>query len=234
MGPRYFVLGGIIIPEGVWHSLRDGLLGLKVRLKIRGEIKWRYFSAANDDAQNPMRALDQVTRDTIRSEIYALIRKHPGAICIATVVSHEAAYEMPSINDQADIYHLAFKGLTERFQYYLQDISMSSGAKQHGMVVADQRSSGDDKLLRQTHEKFLYSTGKNISRYENFVEGLFVQPSHLSIGIQLSDLVAGAVWRKFERGDDTYFAQIESSFRRSPSGQIAGYGLIKQPKTGWK
>jgi hypothetical protein len=51
--PRYFVVGGIIIPENVWHRIRDAMLGLKTRLRIRGELKWRYFSPNNDDPKNP-------------------------------------------------------------------------------------------------------------------------------------------------------------------------------------
>jgi hypothetical protein len=41
------------------------MLGLKVRRQIRGELKWRYFAPANNDARNPMRNLDQATRDAI-------------------------------------------------------------------------------------------------------------------------------------------------------------------------
>ncbi len=38
-GAQYFVVGGLIVPEGKWHTLRDGLLGLKIRHKVRGELK---------------------------------------------------------------------------------------------------------------------------------------------------------------------------------------------------
>jgi hypothetical protein len=60
--PRYFVVGGIIVPENVWHRIRDAMLGLKIRRRIRGEFKWRYFSPDNDDQKNPMRKLDQTRR----------------------------------------------------------------------------------------------------------------------------------------------------------------------------
>jgi len=59
INPRYFVVGAIIIPENLWHRLKDALFGMKVRLKIRGELKWRYFAPGNDDARNPMRLLAQ-------------------------------------------------------------------------------------------------------------------------------------------------------------------------------
>lgn len=232
--PRYFVAGGVMIPIGVWQSLRDGLYGLKIRRGLRGELKWRYFAAANDDARNPMRDLDADTRNEIRSELYALICKHRAVRAIACVVSAEAAYEMASVNEPADIYHLAYKGVTERFQYHLQDISQEVGAKQYGVVVADHRGRDDDMILRQVHQKLLHSEGKFISAYDNFVEGLFLTPSHFSVGIQLADLVAGAVWRRFERGDNRCYDELEPSLRRSRSGRVDGFGIVRSPKAGWR
>lgn len=41
---KYFVIGGIIIPEAKWRKLSDLLQGLKIRRKLRGELKWRYFA----------------------------------------------------------------------------------------------------------------------------------------------------------------------------------------------
>src|ERR1035437_130759 len=70
---KYFVVGGIVIPDGVWGMVRDSLQGMKVRRRISGELKWRYFASANDDPQNPMREMDQVQRNEIRAEIYQII-----------------------------------------------------------------------------------------------------------------------------------------------------------------
>jgi hypothetical protein len=55
----------------------------------------------------------------------------------------------------------------------------------------------------------------------------------MSIGIQLADLIAGAVWRKFERGDDRWYAMVEKTLRTDPAGQVAGYGIVKVPTKGW-
>ncbi len=110
--PRYFVAGGIMVPIAAWQSLRDGLHGLKIRLRLRGELKWRYFAPSNDDLRNPMRHLDADERNSIRSELYALICKHRAVKTVACVVSAAAAYQMVSVNEPADIYHLAYKGIT--------------------------------------------------------------------------------------------------------------------------
>ncbi len=230
---KYFVIGGIIIPESVWHRLRDAILGMKIRRKIRGELKWRFFSPNNDSADNPMKALSQDERDQIRTEIYGMITKEATIKALAAVCSIEAAYKMPSVTDQQGIYNLSYKTLTERFQYYLQDESRKSGAVTRGLIVCDHRGKGDDKRLRAHHQMLVHSTAAFTSRYENLVESVLLQPSNLSIGIQFADMVAGAVWRKCERADDRWYMMIRESLRRGPQGQVEGYGIIKVPKANW-
>lgn len=232
--PSKFVVAGIIIPESIWHSIRDGLHGLKVRHGVRGEIKWRYFAPSNDDKQNPMRALSHDSRNAVRTDIYKLIASNRSVKTLAVVVSSKAAYAMHSVNCQNDIYALAYKAVTERFQYYLQDVGKQTARKEFGLIVSDHRSSSDDNALRGQHQKLVYSTGKNISNYKNIVESLFLCPSHLSIGVQLADLVAGAVWRKYERDDDVWFNHVAPTLRTNSDGKVDGFGLVKMPTKGWE
>jgi hypothetical protein len=231
--PRYFVVGGIAIPETAWHRIRDAMLGLKVRRKIRGELKWRYFAPTNNDARNPMRNLDQAARDAIRVELYQLICSESSVRTMASICSAKAAYQMPSVTAQDDIYHLTYKTISERFQYYLQDLSSLVGRKEFGIIVGDHRTSRDDTRLRRYHQMLLHSSVEFTSKYPNLIESLFLEPSNLSIGIQLADMVAGAAWRKFERNDDRWYSALEPSLRRSKSGRLDGYGIVKVPKRGW-
>jgi hypothetical protein len=69
-----------------------------------------------------------------------------------------------------------------------------------------------------------------ISSYGNMVEGLFIAPSHLSVGIQFADMVAGAVFRAYKANDTRFADQIQESFRTSPAGVMEGFGLVKFPK----
>lgn len=233
--PKYFVVGAIIIPEAVWSRMRDALLGLKVRKGIRGEFKWRYFSPDNDQPSNPMRKLSQDERDEIRTEIYRVITNEKSVRTIASVCSISAAYEIRSVSTPDDIYHLTYKTISERFQYFLQDVQRETGGPpEYGIAVCDHRGSRDDEKLARHHEMLVNSTASNTSKYPNLVESLFFQRSHYSVGIQLADLVAGAVWRKFERNDDRWFNLLEPSFRRSKNGTLDGFGIIKCPKMGWR
>ena len=230
--PRYFVLGGAIIHEAAWHRIRDALLGLKAQYKIRGELKWRYFAQANTDERNPMRRLLSDERDKIRHQMYEIM-KNTGVTTIAAICSAKAAYAMPSTTTMDDIYHLTYKALSERFQYYLQDLGKTETGWAYGVMVADHRGAADDLRLRRHHEMLVHSGAEFTSNYNNIIESVFMQPSNLSVGVQLADMVAGAVWRKFEKNDSKWFDIMEPTLRRSKHGGTAGFGIVKVPTAGW-
>lgn len=145
----------------------------------------------------------------------------------------EEAYKLQYINSADDLYWYSYKQLTERFQYYLQDLERTVGQKIYGIIVLDNRGSKDDQLLRELHHKLLTEQKSVTSKYGNLIEGLFIAPSHLSVGIQLADMVAGAVFRAKKANDWRFFKQIEASFRVSPTGKLDGYGVVKFPKGSW-
>jgi len=227
--PKTFVIAGVIIPEATWHTVREKLVGLKVSKQYHGEVKWRYFAPNNEDDENPMKTWGQSARDEFRISVFKIISDQKSIKLLASVCHCKSAYVLASINNQDDIYFRTYKPITERFQYFLQDISKSTGSPHSGIIVADHRGSKDDAKMRQQHERLVRESGKNTSTYKNFVEGLFFAPSHMSVGIQLADMVAGATWRAFERGDNRFFDQIRNSFRAKPTGEIEGYGLVKFP-----
>lgn len=50
---KTFVLGGIIIPTGIWHQLNSDFKNILQIHKLSGEMKWRFFSPHNNDPDNP-------------------------------------------------------------------------------------------------------------------------------------------------------------------------------------
>ena len=227
--PKYFVIAGVIIPEDTWHPVREKLVGLKAAERYRGEVKWRFFAPNNTDDDNPMRDWDQPRRNTFRDQVFRIISDQRSIKLLACVCSCADAYKIPSINTQDDLYFRTYKPITERFQYFLQDISREVGSKISGLIVADHRGSHDDSKMRLQHERLVREVNKYTSTYTHFVEGLFFAPSHMSVGVQLADMVAGATWRKYERDDSAFFNQIRKSFRCKPNGDINGYGLVRFP-----
>lgn len=228
--PRHFVLGGVVIPEDVWHKVSHDLNVLKAQHNITGEIKWRYFSPHNHKTDNSLAHLPPKEREALRSSLYAIISKYKSIRILSVVVHVQTAYTLPYIRNADDLYWYAYKQLTERFQYYLQDLQRTVGQSINGIIVCDHRAPRDDERLRHLHQQLLSSDKDNTARYTNLIEGVFIAPSHYSVGIQFADVVAGAVFRKFENDDGRFFNLILKSFRMSPTGKIEGYGLVQFPK----
>ena len=231
---KYFVVGGLVIPDGVWGKVRDSLLGMKLRKGVVGELKWRYFAPANNDAANPMLGMDQKGRNEIRVEMYQIICGSKAIKAIACVACMEACYQKAHVNNCDDLYHYTYKPVSERFQYHLQDITRTVGRQEMGMIVADHRGAQPDARFRLAPEHLLRPRSALTSDYKNFVESLFFLPSDTSVGIQLADMVAGAVWRKYEKNDDYWYQRLEPALRKSPAGEVQGYGIIRHPKQGWR
>ena len=181
-----------------------------------------------------MAAMTQEQKNEIREELYQIICSVKSIKSLACVTCIEAAYQMPSCCSRDDLYHYTYKPLSERFQYYLQDLSRLVGRMECGIVVADHRGAKDDERFRVAHEQLLKKVTVWTSQYPNMVESLFFQPSNLSVGVQLADMVAGAVWRKYEKGDDRWYKALEPSLRKAPNGSVDGYGIVKFPTRTWK
>jgi hypothetical protein len=202
---NHFTLGGIVIPADLWHQVDKELASLKTEFKITGEIKWRYFAPGTQ--LNSLSHLNADQKESLREEIYNLIAKFKSIRLICAVVDIKSAYKYEYVNCENDLYWYAYKQITERFQYYLQDLSHNIGSKINGIIICDHRQPKDDHQLRLLHQKLL--TGSKT--HQNLIEGVFLAPSHLSVGIQLADMVAGAVYRKFSRQDNRFFDLIKNS-----------------------
>ncbi len=227
---KHFVMGGVVIPTGIWHSVKKDLDAIKSKYEINGEIKWRFFSPHNADESNTMRHLDWSTKNLVRDETMSIITKYKSLRIIASYSVVEEAYQKDYIEDEHQLHWLCHKALVERFQYYLQDKSRDVGQTINGLVVCDHRERSQDMRLRSLHSDMVNQDSFNVSEYKNLIETVFFVPSELSIGLQLADLVAGSVFRKLEKNDDRFFTRIEGSIRRSPTGHLKGYGLVKVPK----
>jgi hypothetical protein len=232
----YFVIGGVIMHESQWHGVATEVRQLCERphYGITGEIKWRYFGSHNTAPDNPVRHLDQEAKDAFRREYFNIILKRKSIKIIACVASVAAAYEIAAVTDAEHLYTFTYKPVSERFQYHLQDLTRSVGDSQLGLVVADHRGRKQDDNFRLDHIDMVEGENAFVSNYKNFVECIFLTPSHMSIGVQMADMVAGAIGRHFNQGDSTFFDVIRPSFRAKPNGDIDGYGLVKFPKYGWR
>ena len=226
---KYFVIGGVIIPEIHWHDLYSKLREIKRQYGITSEIKWRYFAPNNTSDENGMKHLSYEQKNEIRNKLYNIISSYKSIKVIASVTNIEEAYKLPHVATKDDLYWYGYKPILERFQYYLQDISRESGVEINGLVIIDNRLSCDDDRLRNLHHRVMVVDKANYSKFNNLIEGLFIAPSHLSVGVQFADIVAGAIFRKWEKDDSQYYDRRKNSIRNK-NGKITGYGIVSIPQ----
>jgi len=219
----YFTLGAVIIRDADWLDIANAVRGYSTRNRLRGELKWRYFSPHNSSAENPMLGRSAEERKALSLELAYIIRKQPVTI-IACVTDVQAAFEYASVNNQQELYHFAYKPLSERFQYFLQD------HKSLGITIADHRGRDNDRLFRAHHENLTGKSGKTVSGYDRFLEGLFLQDSCHSIGVQLADFVAGAIHRAYSTKDGQLATIMKARVRCKPDGTISGHGIVHHPR----
>lgn len=230
----YFVIAAVIINTAQWKAVAQEFEALNKKFGVHGEIKWRFFGPHNSSADNGLRNLSQDQRDLLRQGIFKIISLRKSIKVLYAVCRIDRAYEKQRINDQDDLYFQTYKPVSERFQYFLQDSSREIGATQNGIMVADHQGRKQDDTMRDKHQWMVGADDFFTSNFENYVETIFLTPSHHSVGIQLADMVAGAVSRKYNSGEDTFYRQFEGSLRASGGGKVDGFGRVKIPKDTWE
>ena len=104
----------------------------------------------------------------------------------------------------------AFEQICNRFDLFLRRLHRQ-GYPQQGLIVLD-------KSTQETRLQSLASEFRNYGHRWGSMHSLadvpFFVDSKATRGIQYADLVAYAIWRKYEKGDDQFFNVIAGSFDR--------------------
>ena len=214
-----FGLGGIVVRDSDWPTLRR-LWQQTLQSHswpLDRELKWHGIRKGE-------------VPDVLADAVYAALAVAPITCYVAVLDlgSGPAAYpadDYDYFRSAEDVYSTALMFLAERFDHFLRlrdDL---------GLIVVDSRFREDDRRLRRFFGD-LTEQGTPYMKLERIIEGLFLGPSHHSIGLQCADLVVAATLAA-ERGvgqGSGYFRKLESRFARHPStGELAGVGLKRFP-----
>jgi hypothetical protein len=116
--------------------------------------------------------------------------------------------------------------VTERFHHLLE------AEDDLGLIVADSRHREDDNSLRRFFGA-LTESGTPYVQLDRIVEGLFLGPSHLSVGLQCADLIV-SITAAAERGGGQargYLKTLLPRFAVHPAtGELEGVGLKRFPE----
>ena len=125
-----------------------------------------------------------------------------------------------------DVYATGLMFLAERFHHLLD------AEDDLGLIVVDSRFREDDQRLRRFFAD-LTKDGTPYMQLPRIVEGLFLGPSHYSIGLQCADLIV-AMTANAERGPGQgrgYLKKLLPRFAVHPAtGELEGVGLKRFPE----
>ncbi len=211
-----FALGGIAVRDTSWPELRrlwQETLAAHA-WPLDQEIKWHLIRKGS-------------VPPALGDSLFAMLAAAPvtAYVTLLDQVAGRAAH--PELfGTSEDTYATGLMFLAERFHRLLE------AEDDLGMIVVDSRFREDDARLRRFFSD-LTKDGTPFMQLPRIVEGLFLGPSHHSIGLQCADLVV-AMTANAERGPGMgrgYLKKCLPRFARHPAtGELDGVGIKRFPE----
>ncbi len=214
-------LGGVAVRDRDWPALRDRWQETlrKHRWPLDREVKWHGIRKGD-------------VPPALADALFDALAAAPFTCYVAVLDLERGPEEFPPethtfFRSPEDVYGTALMFLAERFHHLLQEDDV-------GLIVVDSRFREDDMRLRRFFGE-LTEAGTPYTKLGRIVEGLFLGPSHYSVGLQCADLVVAATVAA-ERGvgqGGGYLRKLLPRFARHPaSGELEGVGLKRFPEQG--
>lgn len=217
---QLFALGGIAVRDRDWSILRDLWYETLRRHNwpVDKEVKWHGVARGG-------------VPPAVADAIYDALASAPFT-CYVTLLDLRAGPDQfpadtyPFFRSPEDTYATALMFLAERYHHLL------AAEDDLGITVIDSRHREDDSRLRRFFSD-LTEDGTPYVKFDRIVEGLFLAPSHFSLGLQIADLIVGTT-ASAERGKGDarrYLKKLLPRFAVHPAtGELDGVGLKRFPE----
>lgn len=217
----YFVLGGFGIDAAAVPQLNKNVtqtaesFGMELSYPI--ELKFNQVGRQGD--RKPSRPhwmwrAGLTDREQRRALVYSALRS---AAMIESVRFIAVVVDTRRIPASQPVIQTALHPLLERVQMDAQSTKVPA------LVMMDEEQA-DDRALREK-----LRAGSDYMKFDSIIDSIAFMPSEESPGIQVADLVAGAVGRHFNAGDPGYLRTIWKSFYTGRSGTPSGNGMKVYP-----
>ena len=212
---RYFVLAGVSVFERqIYHLINsadafvDGL-GLGPRQDV--ELHASVMASGRKGVWRGM--VRQRRLEMIEAGLDVLNNAH------WSVNAFAVALEKQTVSPD-DPVERAFEEICNRFNLFLSRLQSREDAPQRGLVVMDK--SHYEETLQGLASRFR-AEGTRWGNLRNLAEVPMFVDSQATRLVQLADLLAWAVWRRYEHGDTRYLDRIARRFDRT--GKVL-HGLV--------
>ena len=201
---RHFILAGIAVFERqIYHLIHE--IDQFVSSLDRGEVHdvELHGSVMAGGRRSPWKGMTRQERlNTIERALLLLRDAHWGVTAFAVAVDKRA------VSPQDPVEH-AFEEICNRFNRFLSRLWNRKREKHRGLVVMDK--SHYEETLQGLARRFR-EEGTRWGALLNLAEVPMFVDSAASRLVQLADLLAWAVWRRYEYRDTRYFDQVVRRF----------------------
>jgi Protein of unknown function (DUF3800) len=220
-----FCIANVFMPMHYWRELQQIYDAVRndFGISTTEELKWRNLLRGT----GPTADLECDCGAFIESLVSRLDPEQFRAVGVS--VFKDDVYKAKGyIREGQDIYNAAVLFALQRLQNEINDC-FGEDAHCPCIVIADSRQrGGQDNRLRKFVDNAMGGTGGIWVNFEkSLVEGILFQVSHYSVGVQVADFLAGAIYQKDVRQDDRYYKLWKPVLRKSPSGAVSGYGYVR-------
>jgi hypothetical protein len=201
---QFFVLAGVAVFERKTHWVEQKLNEVALRFSPEDpyqiELHGSPMRAGREGwKKHPLPARLQAIRDALQFGV----KDHDRGVVLFGAVLRKSSLA------GEDVVTHAFEQISSRFDQFLQRQYAKHNDPQRGVILFD-KSSTEQRI--QTLARDFKHNGHTWGRTRNYAEVPLFLDSKASRLIQLADLVAFALFRRYEHGDDSFFQVIRGCF----------------------
>jgi hypothetical protein len=210
---EYFVMGAVLIKTEDLSDIEEKIL----------EIKKEYYKDPYKELKSTVKAKDLKTgkdRDKFLKAIHNQIA-NSSCHCFGSQIHKQTLQNNEILKNKDEIYKLCFQYLLSAVNSFMRHNNINESVT----VFIDRIDSHHNKKVYVAYKEAIQSKAidfigfdeKHFSPSINFVDSKF------TIGVQLADLVAGALWRGVERQQKTYSQMLQVRFPVDSNNQFIGF-----------
>ncbi len=198
---RHFCLGGVAVFERQAYWLNEALDKLQEQYFPGQYVEFHARSIVSHD-EPPWTTIPSRVRRQIMEDLCRLIADSHQTVALFGVALEKGP------RSGSDPVGRAFEEICNRFDLFLKRLH-AQGDTQRGLIVFDE-SRYETRL--QTLLGEYRRSGTRFGRVRNFADVPFFADSRATRLLQIADLVAYAIFRRYERGDTQYLDRIVTRF----------------------
>lgn len=197
---KYFVLGGIAMEEQRPYWLNEQINKLESKFFPDGGNVEFHAQSITAHAEEPWHSMEDKKRKAILEELCEIISESGHQVALFGVAIEKTTYR--------ESVGRAFEEICNRFDLFLKRL-YAQGNTQRGLIIFDE-SRYEARL--QTLLSHYRDTGTRFGKVKNFADVPFFADSKSTRLLQLADLVAYAIFRRYERSQTWLLDKLIGKF----------------------